>query len=110
MKSLRRHTGKGYQAILDDYKNKHAINERLKADNSKLEKERREHKNQLQQEMRDNKATLETLKWFTDTREALRKNDVEIEELDKLCILMLNVSERSFDPEDVTAFYYRTRN
>lgn len=93
LRRLRRLTGKGYQAILDDYESRHEVNERLKAENTKLEEERRQLRNQLHQEVRDKDATLETLKWFDDTKKTLKEYGVVVEALDSLCILLKNVSE-----------------
>jgi len=109
LRRLRRLTGKGYQAILDDYESRHEVNERLKAENTKLEEERRQLRNQLHQEVRDKDATLETLKWFDDTKKALKEYGVVVEALDSLCILLKNVSERSNDPDDIIEFYSTTR-
>ena len=109
LRRLREQTGKGYQAILDDYENKHEVNERLEAENAKLEDERRQLKIQLLQEVKDKEATLETLAWFNATKETLEGYGVEVEELDRLGIMLHNVSERSYDTDNVIDFYSQTR-
>jgi chromosome segregation ATPase len=110
LRRLRKQTGKGYQAILDDYEDKHLTNERLKSENIELENKRRQLKNQLNQEVRDKDATLQTLEAFNNTRESLKRRGVDVEELNKLAVLLLNVSEKSYDPEDITIFYSETRD
>jgi chaperonin cofactor prefoldin len=110
LRRLRRLTGKGYSVILEDFKTKHEVNEKLNVENRELEKERRGLKNLLLQEMREKNTTLETLKWFDETRKALKNNGVEVEELEKLSTLLVNVSEKSYDTKDVINFYSVTRD
>jgi hypothetical protein len=98
-------TKKGYPAILDDYQSRHEINERLKAENTKLEEKSRQIKNQLDQEVRENDTTLETLKWFNETKKSLTEYGVAVEALDSLSNLLKNVSERSYVPEEIIEFY-----
>ena len=110
LRRLRRLTGKGYQAILDDYESRHEVNERLKVENTSLEEERRQLKNQLDQEVREKDATLETLKWYDDTKKTLKEYGVAVEALDSLSVLLSNVSEKSYDPDDIIEFYSTTRD
>jgi DNA repair exonuclease SbcCD ATPase subunit len=110
LRRLRQQTGKGYQEILNDYEAKQEVNTKLKAENTQLEEKRRQVKNQLLQEIREKDTTLETLKWFDETRDTLRGYTVEVEQLDKLATLLMNVSEKSYNPDDVIEFYSTTRD
>jgi hypothetical protein len=108
LKKIKKEAGKSYLEVVDEYRSLKESNQVLSGENVRLEKERRENKRVLQQQIKEKDTTLETLSWFAETRENLKKFGLEVEDIDDLAVLMQNFKENEYDADRLLEFYSGT--
>lgn len=103
--ALYQETGKTYYELIDEYKDTNQTNTRLKGENTELINDINENKYKLDYAIKYYNTTLEELIKFNDTKKALRGKGLEIGDLHRLLILLVNLSKMGYDAKKVAQLY-----
>jgi hypothetical protein len=105
---IKREAGKGYHEIVDEFGSLKESNQVLGEENVRLEEKRRENNRSLREQVKENETTLETLRWFSETRDKLGQLGVDVDEIDGLAILVKNLKDNDYYAEGIIDFYSGT--
>ncbi|RLI43886.1 hypothetical protein DRO64_04935 [Candidatus Bathyarchaeota archaeon] len=92
--TLKKKTGKTYQAIQSEYENLSKEEERLKERVQNLRKE-------LNQMLREKNTTTQLLEEYTKTRDQLKSHGLDISDLNKAVTLLKNLKESNYNPTTI---------
>jgi len=105
MERLSIEENKTYEEFIEDLKKKRCLNEQLAQDNKILAEETQKNRERLAKELAESETTLTSLNEFQALKDALAEKNVDISSLEKLCILLENLSHQDYDTQKVTDFY-----
>jgi prefoldin subunit 5 len=105
---LKAKTGRNYQQILEDYKEKADRISELEDETKGLEDKRRELRKGLDGELQSAKVTGEELQHFIKVRDRLGAMGLPVESLDNLESLLKNCGDLGFEPVALINFYTET--
>jgi len=107
---LRKENGLNYSQANEKYHEFLANIKRLEAESLDIENQVKSLKHKLLEEMKEEKITREELGNFTDTRDALKRIGVPVDDYEKLPILFQNVKGLDYEPKAVTNLFSAHKN